>query len=85
MVELIVTIDSTQQLDSAEMCTNKPVTANGDALKDAVGLVGDDVVELVAHAAGTRDVRHRARPVQLGVQDVVHHAAGVADLEHFTL
>lgn len=28
------------------------VTANGDALVDTVGVCGDDVVELVGHAAG---------------------------------
>ena len=39
-----------------------PVSADGDALEDAVGLVRDYVVQLVAHAAGPRHVRHRSRP-----------------------
>ena len=57
------------------------VTADGDAFKDAVGGVGDDVVQLVRHATGLGHVRDRAGPVELGRDDVVHHAAGVADLE----
>ena len=43
--------------------------------------MADDVVELVAHAAGPGHVGHAAGSVELAVQDVVQHAARVPDLE----
>lgn len=57
------------------------VAANGDTLVDAIGVLGDDVVQLVGHAAGLGHVADGSVAVQLGRDDVVHHAAGVADLE----
>lgn len=57
------------------------VTADGDALVRAVGRVGEDVVELVRHAARLGDVADRPGAVQLGREDVVDHAARVADAE----
>ncbi len=58
-----------------------PITANGHALVDAVGVLGDDVVQLVGHAARLGHVADRALAVELGGNNVVHHAARVADLE----
>mmetsp|Transcript_13165 Transcript_13165/g.52746 ORF Transcript_13165/g.52746 Transcript_13165/m.52746 type:complete len:1108 (+) Transcript_13165:373-3696(+) len=58
-----------------------PVAADGDALAHAVRVARDYVVELVRHAARLGHVAHRARPVELGGDDVVEHAARVADAE----
>ena len=57
------------------------IAADGDALVDPVRRVGDDVVQLVRHAAGLGDVSDGSLPVQLRGDDVVHHASRVADLE----
>ena len=56
------------------------VTANGHTLIHTVGSVGDDIVQLVRHAAGLGDVANGAVAVELGSHDVIHHATSVADL-----
>lgn len=61
--------------------TGVPVATNGNTLEHTVGRVGDDVIELVGHAAGLGDVRDGTRAVELGGNNVVHHATRVADLE----
>mmetsp|Transcript_71915 Transcript_71915/g.155306 ORF Transcript_71915/g.155306 Transcript_71915/m.155306 type:complete len:858 (-) Transcript_71915:25-2598(-) len=64
-----------------EAAARVAVTADGDALVDAVGAAGDHVVQLVGHAARLGDVRHGAGAVQARHDDVVQHAASVADAE----
>jgi len=58
-----------------------PVASDGDALVDAIRVLAQDVVELVAHPSRARDVGDRARAVQLALDAVVNHAARVADAE----
>eukprot|EP00047_Mylnosiga_fluctuans_P002395 m.224315 g.224315 ORF g.224315 m.224315 type:complete len:1021 (+) comp11078_c0_seq1:64-3126(+) len=57
------------------------VASDGHTLVHAVGVARHDVVELVAHATGARDVRHAAGAVEARGNDVVDGPAGVADLE----
>lgn len=57
------------------------VTTNGDTLVDAVGVLGDDVVELVGHTTGLGDVANGTLAVQLGGNNVVHHTTSVTNLE----
>lgn len=57
------------------------VTTNGDTLVDAVGVLGDDVVELVGHTTRLGDVANGTLAVQLGGNNVVHHTTSVTNLE----
>lgn len=58
-----------------------PVSADCHAFKNAIRSAGDDVVELVGHAARAGHVGHAAWTVKLGGQDVIQHASSVADLK----
>lgn len=49
------------------------VTTDSNTLVDTVGGCGDDVVELVGHAAGLGDVADGTLAVELGGDNVVHH------------
>lgn len=60
--------------------TGVTVTTNGDTLVDTVGVLGDDVVQLVGHTTGLGDVTDGTLAVQLGGNDVVHHTTSVTDL-----
>ena len=57
------------------------VTADGDALVDAVGVARHDVEGLVGEAAALADVADAAGAVQFGVDDVIRWPAGIADFE----
>lgn len=57
------------------------VTADGNTLVHTVGVLGDDVVELVGHATRLGDVANGTLAVELGGNDVVHHTTSVTDLE----
>lgn len=57
------------------------VTTNGHTLVDTVGVVGDNVVELVGHTTRLGDVTNGTLAVQLGGNNVVHHATSVTNLE----
>lgn len=61
--------------------TGISVTTNGNTLVNTVGVLGDDVVELVGHATRLGDVTNRTLAVELGGDNVVHHATSVTDLE----
>lgn len=62
--------------------TGVTVTTDGDTLRDTVGHLLDDVVELVGHASRLGDVTNGAGAVELGGNNVVHHTTSVTDLEH---
>ena len=57
------------------------VATDGDALVNAIGMNGADVVELIAHASGPGDVRDVARAIEAAADDVIHHAACISDPE----
>lgn len=59
----------------------KPVSTDGHTFKNTIGGAGDDVVELVGHAAWARHVGHAAGAIELWGEDVVQHASSVPDLE----
>lgn len=61
--------------------TGVAVTTNGDTLVDTVGVLRDDVVQLVGHTTRLRDVADGALAVELGGDNVVHHATSVTNLE----
>ena len=63
-----------------ESGTRVPVATDGDTLVHTVGGLGNDVVELVGHTAGLRNVTDGTLAVKLGGNDVVHHATSVTDL-----
>lgn len=60
--------------------TRISVTANGNTLVNTVGVLRDDVVQLVGHATGLGDVSDGAFAVEFGGNNVVHHPTGVANL-----
>lgn len=57
------------------------VTTNGDTLVHTVGVLRDDIVQLVGHTAGLGDVTDGTLTVELRSDDVVHHTTSVTDLE----
>jgi hypothetical protein len=57
------------------------VTTNGNTLVDTIGVVGNDVVQLVGHTSGLGDITDGTLAVELRGDDVVHHTSGVTDLE----
>jgi len=59
--------------------TGVTVTTNGNTLVDTVGVLGDNVVQLVGHTTGLGDVADGTLAVQLGGDDVVHHTTSVTD------
>lgn len=63
-----------------ESGTGVTVTTNGNTLVDTVGVLGDNVVQLVGHTAGLGDVANGTLAVQLGGNNVVHHTTSVTDL-----
>jgi len=58
-----------------------PVTTNGDTLAYTVGVLADDVVELVGHTTRLGDVTDGTLAVELGSDNVVHHTTSVTDFE----
>lgn len=61
--------------------TRVPVTTNGNTLVHTIGVVGNDVVELVGHTTRLGDVTNGTLAVKLGGDNVVHHTTSVTDLE----
>ncbi|KAI6751769.1 hypothetical protein HG531_006465 [Fusarium graminearum] len=64
-----------------ESGTGVSVTTNGNTLVNTIGVLGDDVVELVGHTTRLGDVTNGTLAVELGGNDVVHHTTSVTDLE----
>ena len=58
-----------------------PITANSNTFVDAVGVVADNVVQLIRHTTRLRDIANGAFSVELGRNNVVHHPTSVADLK----
>eukprot|EP00042_Codosiga_hollandica_P036398 m.278177 g.278177 ORF g.278177 m.278177 type:complete len:466 (+) comp54882_c0_seq10:1212-2609(+) len=58
-----------------------PVASNGHSFVDTVCIAGNDVVQLIAHATRTRNVRDASWTIQLRGQHVVDHSASVANPE----
>jgi hypothetical protein len=61
--------------------TGVSVTTNGNTLVDTVGVLRDNVVELVGHTTRLGDITNGTLAVELGGNNVIHHATGVTDLE----
>ncbi len=57
------------------------ITTNGNTFVNTICCQGDDVVELVGHAARLGNIADGAFAVQLGGDNVVHHATSIADPE----
>src|SRR5579871_4145369 len=62
-------------------CAWISVTTNGNAFKNSIRGICNDVVQFVRHATRLRDVCDGARAVELGCNNVIHHTTGVANLE----
>mmetsp|Transcript_29805 Transcript_29805/g.72664 ORF Transcript_29805/g.72664 Transcript_29805/m.72664 type:complete len:313 (+) Transcript_29805:867-1805(+) len=64
-----------------ERCPWKSVPADGDPFVDAVGVLGNDIVQLVGEASGPRHVSYAPRPVELRGDDVIQGTAGISNAE----
>lgn len=75
---LRLVLEAEQVVD--ESGTGVTVTTDGHTLIDTVGVLGNDVVQLVGHTTGLGDVANGSLAVELGCNNVVHHTTGVTDL-----
>lgn len=63
-----------------ESGTGVTVTTDGHTLVYTVGVLRDDVVQLVGHTTGLGNVANGTLAVELGGNNVVHHATSVTNL-----
>jgi hypothetical protein len=61
--------------------TGVSITTDGNTLVNTVGVLGDNVVELVGHTTRLGDVTNGTLAVKLGGNNVVHHTTSVTNLE----
>ncbi|KAI6762874.1 hypothetical protein HG530_008854 [Fusarium avenaceum] len=61
--------------------TGVAITTDSNTLVHTVGVLGDNVVELVGHTTRLGDVANGTLAVKLGGNNVVHHTTGVTNLE----
>lgn len=63
-----------------EGSTRVAVTADSNTLVDTVGVLRNDVVQLVGHTTGLGNVTDGTLAVELGGDNVVHHTTSVTNL-----